>query len=175
MEMQENMKMKDSKKLAKIRYSKDAPIPELQWIDKIAYLMDSQFRIPGTRFRFGLDPLLGLFPLVGDTIGYTISAILVLAMARHGVSGKVIVLMIGNILVDAIVGSVPILGNIFDFFYKANNRNISLLKKHYHEGKYQGKGLNILIGVSLVLLGLLILLIYGIWKLLEYFYDLLFL
>ena len=167
--------MKDSKQSAKISYSKGTPIPELQWIDKIAYLMDSQFRIPGTRFRFGLDPVLGLFPLVGDVIGYSISAILVLAMARHGVSGKVIVLMIGNILLDVIVGSIPILGNIFDFFYKANNRNIGLLKKHYHEGKYQGTGLNIIIGISLILVGLLILLVYGIWKLLEYFYDLLFL
>ena len=167
--------MKNSKKLAKTRFSKGTPTPELQWIDQIARLMDSQFRIPGTKFRFGLDPILGLFPLVGDVIGYSISGILVLAMARHGVSGKVIVLMIGNILLDAIVGSIPILGNIFDFFYKANNRNIDLFKKHYHEGKYQGTGLNIIIGISLVLLGLLILLVYGIWKLLEYFYDLLFL
>src|SRR5690606_38688541 len=118
--------MKGAKQPAKIRPSQDIPIPEFQWIDRIAYLMDAQFRIPGTRFRFGLDPILGLFPLVGDAIAYAISAILVLAMARHGVSGKVIVLMIGNILLDVIIGSIPILGSIFDFFYKANSRNTEL-------------------------------------------------
>ena len=157
------------------RYTKETPIPELQWVDRIAYLMDAQFKIPGTQFRFGLDPLLGLFPLAGDIVAYIISAILVLAMARHGASGKVIVLMIGNILLDASVGSIPVLGNIFDFFYRANQRNVGLLKKHYQEGKYRGTGINIILGVFLILLGLLFLLIYGIWKLLESFYDLLFL
>lgn len=166
--------MKEKKEVAKIKHTKEEPIPELQWVDKIANLMDSQFRIPGTKFRFGLDPILGLFPLAGDVVAYIISAILVLAMARHGTSGKVILMMIGNILLDALAGSIPVLGNIFDFFYQANNRNISLLKKHYQEGKYKGSGLNIIIGVFLILLGLLILLVYGIWKLLEFFYELLF-
>lgn len=136
--------------------------------------MDVQFRLPGTKFRFGLDPILGLLPFVGDVVSYTISSILVLAMARRGASGKVIVLMIGNILLDAVIGSIPLLGNIFDFVYKANRRNINLLTQHYQEGKHQGSGLSIVIGVFLLLLGMLFLLIYGIWRLLEYFYDLLF-
>jgi len=133
--------------------------------------MDSKFRVPGTNFRFGLDPILGLFPLAGDVAAYTISSILVLAMARHGASGKVIMMMIGNILLDATLGSIPVLGNIFDFIYKANNRNIRLLKKHYHEGKYQGSGLKILIGVFLVLFAFLILLLYGIWELVQFLFS----
>ncbi len=133
--------------------------------------MDSKFRVPGTNFRFGLDPILGLFPLAGDVAAYTISSILVLAMARHGASGKVIMMMIGNILLDATLGSIPVLGNIFDFIYKANNRNIRLLKKHYHEGKYQGSGLKILIGVFLVLFAFLILLLYGIWELVQFLFT----
>lgn len=163
--------MNGSRQPAKIKFSKDERLPELEWVDKMAWLMDSQFRVPGTKFRFGLDPILGLFPFAGDLASYGISSVLVLAMARYGVSGKVLLMMIGNVLLDAIIGSIPILGAIFDFAYKANNRNISLLKKHYHEGKHQGSGLNIIIGVALVFFALLLLLIYGIWKLLEYLYD----
>jgi hypothetical protein len=165
------MKMNGSRQPANLKLSKNERLPELEWVDKIAWLMDSQFRVPGTKFRFGLDPILGLIPFAGDLASYGISAVVVMAMARHGVSGKVVILMIGNVLLDAIIGSIPILGNIFDFAYKANNRNISLLKKHYQEGKYQGSGRKIIIGVALVFLALFILLIYGIWKLLEYLYD----
>jgi hypothetical protein len=166
------MKMNGSRQPSNIKFSKDQPPPELEWVNKMARLMDSQFRVPGTKFRFGLDPILGLIPVAGDLASYGISAVLVMAMARYGASGKVMVMMIGNVLLDAIIGSIPILGAIFDFAYKANNRNINLLQKHYHEGKYQGSGKGIIIGVALVFLAFLILIIYGSWKLLEYLYDL---
>lgn len=106
-------------------------IPDLKWLDRMTKLMDSQFKIPGTNFRFGLDPLLGLIPVAGDLASLAISGGLVYYMAKHGVSKIIVLRMLGNIFLDAIIGSIPVLGNIFDFFFKPNRMNISLLKKYY--------------------------------------------
>ena len=127
-------------------------IAELELIEKVTRIMDSAFRIPGTNIRFGLDPILGLFPFIGDLISYGISSSLVLAMVRKGASGKVVVKMIGNITLDYIISNVPVLGYIIDFGYKANERNFNLLKQHLQEGKHQGSGWPYLLAVLLVLL-----------------------
>ncbi|MEQ9440204.1 MAG: DUF4112 domain-containing protein, partial [Cyclobacteriaceae bacterium] len=106
-------------------------VPDLKWVDRITRMMDSKFRVPGTNFRFGLDPILGLVPGLGDAASVAVSGSLIYYMARHGVSRKVIIMMLGNVALDAIFGSIPILGNVFDFFFKANQRNVRLLKRHY--------------------------------------------
>lgn len=142
--------------------------PELKWIARISYLMDNQFRFPGTKFRFGIDPLLNLFPFAGDMAGFLISGGLLLTMARKGASNKLVVLMSLNILLDATIGAIPIIGQIFDFYFKANARNMKLMQEHYTENKHQGSGRNIVIWVSIVLLILLAALVYGIWKLVEW-------
>jgi hypothetical protein len=129
----------------------------LRWVERVARLMDSQFKLPGTRFRFGLDPLLGLLPVVGDLSTLAVSGALLLTMMRHGASGAVVVRMAFNILLDTIIGAIPILGNIFDFAYKSNERNVALLRQHYLEGKHQGsgKGLAVLLFLGfLVVFGL---------------------
>lgn len=141
---------------------------ELKWVERVSRLMDSKFTIPGTRFKFGLDPILGLLPFVGEASTFAISGTLVLYMVKHGASGKVVVLMILNILLDTIIGGIPVIGNIFDFFYKANNRNVRLLKKHYEEGKYQGSGKGTLIVVALIIFVLFLLIAYLFWKLTFY-------
>lgn len=137
----------------------------LRWVESISKLMDNQFRVPGTDMRFGLDPLLGFFPVVGDLASFAVSAGLVLTMARYGVSRKVAVLMALNILLDVTVGSIPILGNIFDFAFKANERNVNLLRKHYVEGKYQGTGTWIIVTIIAVVFLLVLLLGYLLWRL----------
>lgn len=119
----------------------------LAWIERFSYLLDSRFTFPGTKFKFGIDPIIGLVPIIGDLTTFAISSLLVLFMARHGVSRKVVILMIGNIFIDTVIGAVPIIGNIFDFSFKANNRNIRLLKEHYEEGKHQGSGTWIILTV----------------------------
>ena len=125
----------------------------LRWVERVARLMDSQFKLPGTRFRFGLDPLLGLIPIVGDLSTTAVSVALLLTMLRHGASGAVVVRMALNILIDTVVGGIPILGNIFDFAYKSNERNVALLRRHYAEGRHQGSGKGL---VLLLLLGFLV-------------------
>lgn len=142
--------------------------PELRWIAKVSHLMDNQFRFPGTQFRFGLDPVLNLIPFAGDMAGVLVSGGLLLAMARKGASNKLVVLMSLNILLDATIGAIPILGQLFDFFFKANARNMKLMREHYLEDKHQGSGRSIIIWVLIILFMLLIALIYGAWKLAEW-------
>ncbi|RYE33601.1 MAG: DUF4112 domain-containing protein [Sphingobacteriaceae bacterium] len=123
----------------------------LKWVERISGLMDSQFKLPGSNFRFGLDPLLNLIPFAGDISGFLVSAALVLVMAKNGVSRKVVILMVVNICIDALLGGIPLIGNVFDFYYKSNSRNIELLKEHYEEGKHQGSGTGVLLAVFIVL------------------------
>ena len=129
------------------------PIPEsLQKIAKITKLMDSQFRIPGTKFTFGIDPIIGLIPGLGDLIDYAISAYLLIAMVRNGASGRAVAKMIINITIDGIVGLIPFFGHIFDVFYKANRRNLVLAVEHFEEGKHQGSAWPIVLPILSVLL-----------------------
>lgn len=130
------------------------------WVERISRLMDSQFRLPGTDFRFGLDPIINLVPVLGDVSGFVISSALLLSMVKHGVSRKVVIVMVLNILVDAIIGGIPLIGQIFDFYFKANSRNLKLLKEHYEEGKHQGSGTGVLIGIGVALLIIMGLIVY---------------
>lgn len=140
----------------------------------VARIMDNQFKLPGTNFRFGLDPILGLLPVAGDLASFAMSATIILTIARHGASGKLVVLMLINLAIDTVIGSVPILGNIFDFAFKANERNVRLLRRHYEEGKYQGSGKGIFIGAVVAVLVVLMLLLWAMWELVEWLYHLVF-
>ena len=130
--------------------------------------MDNQFQLPGTNFRFGLDPILSLIPFGGSAASFAVSAGLLVTMLKYGVSRKVWMMMLGNLALDAVFGSIPIVGNIFDFFFKANQRNVSLLRKHYQEGKYTGSGKGLLTTIVVILLLLLALVVYGTWQLVMY-------
>ncbi|MBH8556899.1 DUF4112 domain-containing protein [Hymenobacter negativus] len=123
----------------------------LRWVERVARLMDSQFQLPGTRFRFGLDPLLGLLPVVGDLSTTVVSVALLMTMFRHGASGAVVVRMALNIFIDTVVGGIPILGNVFDFAYKSNERNVALLRRHYAEGRHSGSGKGLIVLLLMVL------------------------
>ncbi len=147
---------------------------ELEALDSYSKLLDTKFRIPGTKIRFGIDFIIGLVPYAGDVISFLFSAGLVLTMARHGVSGQVLAKMIGNIFLDATVGSVPLIGDVFDLFYKANRRNYKLLEEHYGEGAYQGSIWRIVIPVLIVLILLFILMIWLIVKIVAFSWGLIF-
>lgn len=150
------------------RQKPTASPPDLKWVDKITDLMDSKFRLPGTQFRFGLDPILGLVPGLGDAASLAVSGSLIYYMARFGASRKLVIMMIGNVILDATVGSIPILGNIFDFAYKANQRNVRMLRRYHEEGKYRGSGKGVLVSVVAIFIGLIGLVLYGTWELAEY-------
>jgi hypothetical protein len=107
-------------------------------IEALAKLMDSQFTIPGTQIRFGLDAIIGLVPGAGDFATFLISGYMVMILAKNGASGFVLARMTFNILIDALIGSIPILGDLFDVAFRANQRNMKLMREHYIEGRHKG-------------------------------------
>lgn len=100
--------------------------PELE---TLARWMDSTFQIPGWGIRFGWDALLGLIPGVGDTISAIISLYILGAARRYDVSKITLLRMAGNIALDYVVGSLPLLGDVFDVYWKANQKNVALLQR----------------------------------------------
>lgn len=147
--------------------------PELKWLDTATKLLDNRFRIPGTEIRFGFDFLIGLIPGVGDIATLGISGILVSVMARKGASGMVIVKMLWNIMIDAVIGAIPILGDLFDLSYRANRRNLHLLKEHYQEGEHQGSAWPVVIVVIILVFAIIFAVTYLIWWLLGAFWTML--
>lgn len=114
--------------------------------------MDSQFVIPGTNIRFGLDSLIGLIPGAGDLSTFVVSGFMVSVLAKNGASGFVLSRMILNIVIDAVVGSVPVLGDIFDVAFKANQKNLRLMREHYQEGRHKGGAWKVVVPLLLFVL-----------------------
>ena len=106
----------------------------LQSLEVVADLLDNRFRIPYTNIRFGLDAIIGLIPYVGDIAGFVVALFLMIQMFRYGASPVLMVRIFGNYLVDAVVGAVPFLGDLFDIGFKANRRNVNMLKEYYADG-----------------------------------------
>lgn len=96
----------------------------------LARLLDSRFRIPGTEVRFGLVPLLGLVPGVGDALGLGLSSYVILQAIGLGARRATVTRMAANVAIDAVVGAIPVLGTAFDVWFKANDRNVALLERH---------------------------------------------
>lgn len=140
-------------------------------MQRIAHLFDDAFRIPGTNFKFGLDPLLNFIPVAGDVSGFVVGAMLVWVMAKHGVSRKVLILMVLNIAVDAIVGAIPLIGYVTDFYFKANTRNLKLLQEHYQEGKHSGSGTWIIVILLLLVFAGLVGVLYLFYLLLHWVFS----
>jgi hypothetical protein len=133
----------------------------LQHLDWLSRLLDAAFPIPGTRYRIGLDGLLGLVPGIGDTLGTLLSSYIIFAAARLGAPKRVLLRMVGNVALEGLVGLVPILGDLFDIAWKANLRNLALLHAHTADlgqnPRSQRQVLGLITGVLLfILIGLTI-------------------
>ncbi|MFM2268637.1 MAG: hypothetical protein RL757_2078 [Bacteroidota bacterium] len=106
----------------------------IKHLDAVANWLDSKFKIPFTQnARFGLDSFIGFIPVVGDVTGFAVSALLIRTISKHGVSVTVFFRMIFNIIIDALVGSFPVLGDFFDIAHKANRKNVNLLRNYYEQ------------------------------------------
>lgn len=103
---------------------------ELQDLDRLAQLMDSRFYIPGTPIRFGVDSILGLIPGVGDTVTVLTTLYLTSKARKYKLPRHIIAQMYVNAFIDWSIGLVPLAGDIFDIGWKANLKNVALLKKH---------------------------------------------
>lgn len=110
----------------------DGELPEsvdraaVRRMQAVARLLDESVRLPGTRFRVGLDPIVGLLPGAGDALTGALSLYVVVEAARLGVTYTTLVRMLANVGVDVVGGSIPVLGDLFDAVWKANVRNVDL-------------------------------------------------
>lgn len=138
--------------------------PDMARLDKLAKLLDNQFGVPGTRFRFGLDGVIGLVPYLGDIAGFAVSGILMRTMVKKGAGPLLMLRMMWNFVLDAVIGIVPVIGDLFDFGYKANRRNVDLLKSYYADGKAKPNAKGSMAFLGLLFFLLLGVLIWAIWK-----------
>jgi hypothetical protein len=103
----------------------------IQWLDRTARFMDTAVRVPGTNIRFGADSVLGLVPGLGDVAGAIISLAIVNEARRMGVPNDKLIRMVVNVAVDGFLGAVPVIGDIFDVYFKANRRNVLIIQEHF--------------------------------------------
>ena len=103
---------------------------KLARLRRLAWLMDGAFRLPGSKFRFGLNSLIGLPPVAGDALLGAISLYIVYEGYRLGVPRAEIAKMIANVAVETAIGTVPIAGDLFDVAFKANLRNLAIIDQH---------------------------------------------
>jgi hypothetical protein len=97
-------------------------------LDSLSYLLDNSIRVPGTNARFGADAIIGLIPGFGDAAGALMSAYIVLQAARLGAPASSLARMLLNVGIEALFGAVPVLGDLFDAAFKANARNVAILR-----------------------------------------------
>ncbi|NDJ17607.1 DUF4112 domain-containing protein [Myxacorys almedinensis] len=105
----------------------------------ISHVLDNAIALPGTRYRVGLDPVLGLLPGGGDMIGAILSIYMVWESAQLGVPPATVTKMVSNLVLDAALGSFPVVGDFFDATWKANSKNLSLLEAHLNAPNVEKK------------------------------------
>lgn len=111
----------------------------LEHLNSLSNFLDNAIPIPGTPYRIGIDPIIGLFPGVGDYVGAAFSSYILLQGARLGVPRATLLQMMFNILLEMIVGTIPVVGDLFDFAWKANVKNLALIEGYIHFPDRQSK------------------------------------
>ena len=104
---------------------------DLNELRRLAELLDEAVKIPVIGYRVGLDALLGLVPVIGDFSGFAISSYIIFKAHNMGVPREKVSRMVFNSLVDVFVGSIPVVGDIFDVFWKSNKRNMKIVERHF--------------------------------------------
>jgi hypothetical protein len=110
-----------------------ATIAKLERLRYLSNLWDNALRIPGTNLRVGLESLIGILPFGGDVIGLLLSCYILFHAIQFKLPKTILLRMVSNIVIDAVVGLVPILGDLFDTTWKANTRNVNLLENHLQQ------------------------------------------
>ncbi len=121
----------------------------------LARLLDDVIRVPGTRIRFGLDPVIGLVPGIGDLAGAVLSGYIVLSGAQLGAPPSVIARMLGNVVVDTVGGALPFVGDVFDVAWKSNIKNVDLLERWVGDPRRTHRASRLVVGLTLLVLLLL--------------------
>jgi hypothetical protein len=128
---------------------------ELERLRNLSRFLDSALPVPGTRYRFGLDAVIGLVPFIGDAVGALFSISIIFQAGRLGASKATLARMIANVGLDTLIGEIPLLGDLFDVGFKSNTKNLALLEHHFHQpaaAKAQSRRVMALLTVGLLAL-----------------------
>lgn len=148
----------EKRKLRRMTRDERKAVEVEKGLDDLARYLDGLFRLPGTNWRFGLDALIGLVPNVGDTLTSLASFYILFSGVRYGVPKITLLRMALNIGIDYLVGSIPFVGDAFDFFWKSNQRNMDLIRERA-TGKGKGKTSDYIFIFALI--GILVLILIG--------------
>jgi hypothetical protein len=141
-------------------------------IRRLAWLLDEAVRLPGG-FRIGLDGIVGLVPGIGDALGLVASSYIVLRARRFGVPRVVLARMIGNVALEFMIGTIPVLGDLFDFVFKSNLRNLALIEQYLvNEREVRRSSRVRVFVVTLLGLALLALLLFAVFRLAQWLWTL---
>jgi hypothetical protein len=139
-------------------------------IGRVTHVLDELVTVPGTSQRVGLDPVVGLIPVVGDAVAAGVGLWVIGEAARFGVPRVVLGRMVVNLVVDIAIGAIPLLGDIFDFAFRSNSRNLTLFRRHALDPEASTRGdQRFFAGLVLALLGgawLLLMALGEVWRLL---------
>jgi hypothetical protein len=126
-------------RISAIRIPRDKGVPEasVARLEALARIMDGIFVIPGTNIRMGLDGFIGLVPVAGDVVSGLISSYLIWEAKQLGAPKWLIARMIGNMAMDTTIGAIPLLGDAFDVMFRANMKNMALLRRHLEKRGFQ--------------------------------------
>jgi hypothetical protein len=129
------------------RYSHPETEAAVARVEAVARIMDSMFEIPGTKVRVGLDAIIGIVPIIGDLISQVISSYIIWEARQLGVSRFTLARMMANSAIDTMVGIIPFAGDAFDIYFRANLKNLALLKahlaKHGHVPRAKGQVIDV--------------------------------
>lgn len=133
----------------------------LKKLDHLAWLLDSSIRIPGTTWRIGLDGIIGMIPGIGDLGAGAISTYIIVQGVRAGASPFVVLHMILNVMLETLIGVIPVIGDLFDFIFKANQRNTHLLRNCLEQPvSVKNKSMIKVLLAGIMIAGMLVFLVY---------------
>jgi uncharacterized protein DUF4112 len=134
-----------------------SPARQLERLRVLARFLDTAIAVPGTKFRFGFDAIIGLVPFLGDAISALLSVYIIAQAARLGTPKSTLTRMIANVGIDTLIGEIPLIGDLFDAGFKSNVRNLALLESHINQPAASRSQSRLVVG--LVVLGLLVLVV----------------
>lgn len=128
----------------------------MQRVNRFAWLLDNSIRIPGTRYRIGLDPLIGLVPGIGDSVGALLSMVILWEAYRARLPAAILARMGLNVALEVVIGVIPLIGDLFDMAFKANARNARLMERYQAESRKTVASSTLLMIAVAVLLTLIV-------------------